>query len=65
MHGRAMFFSSSFPQVEKLDSHLAAHVFIGRSRDDDTSRLSDTLQPRGNVDAVAHQITVALLDDVA
>ena len=28
-------------------------------------RLSDAFQPRGNVDAVPHQVAIALLDNVA
>ena len=31
----------------------------------DRARLGDTFQPRRDVDAVAHQVAVALLDDVA
>ena len=31
----------------------------------DRARLRDAFQPRGDIDAVAHQIAVALLDDVA
>jgi hypothetical protein len=31
----------------------------------DRARLGDALQPRGDIDAVAHEIAVALLDDVA
>src|SRR5271170_4303814 len=31
----------------------------------DRARFGDAFQPRGDVDAVAHQIAVALLDDVA
>ena len=31
----------------------------------DRAGLSDAFQPRGDIDAVAHQIAVALLDDVA
>src|SRR5215213_5142751 len=65
MHGPSDILQLSFAHVEELMSDLATHVLIGRCRDNDTSRLSDTLQPRGNVDAVAHQVTVALLNDVA
>ena len=34
-------------------------------RETDRPRLGDALQPRGDIDAVAHQIAVGLLDDVA
>ena len=31
----------------------------------DRARLANALEPRGNIDAVAHEIAIALLDDVA
>jgi hypothetical protein len=41
------------------------HLAVGVLGQTDRARRSDALQPCGEVDAVAHQITVALLDDVA
>ena len=41
------------------------HLPIGVLGKADRARLGDAFQPRGDVDAVAHQIAVALLDDVA
>ena len=38
---------------------------IGVLGQTDRARLADALQSRGDIDAVAHQIAVALLDDVA
>ena len=38
---------------------------VGVLRETDTARISDAFKPRGNVDAVAHQVAVALLDHVA
>ena len=38
---------------------------IGVLRKTDRARLSDALQSRGDIDAVAHQIAVGLLDDIA
>ena len=38
---------------------------IGVLRETDGTGLGDTLQSRGDIDAVAHQITVALLDHIA
>ena len=38
---------------------------IGVLGQTDRARLGDALQSRGDVDAVAHQVAVALLDDVA
>jgi hypothetical protein len=42
-----------------------SHLSIGIFRKTNGAGLGDALQSRGNIDAVAHQITVALLDDVA
>jgi hypothetical protein len=39
------------------------YSLTGRSRWN--ARLGDPQEPRGDVDAVAHQIAVALLDDIA
>ena len=38
---------------------------MGCARQDNSARLADPLQPRGDIHAVAHQIAIALLDDVA
>ena len=38
---------------------------IGVFRKTDRARFADALQPRGDVDAIAHEVAVALLDDVA
>ena len=40
------------------------HLAIGVLREADRAGRGDPLQPRGDVDAVAHQVAVALLDDV-
>ena len=42
----------------------AAHLTIGVLGQTDRARLRDTLESRGDIDAVTHQIAVALLDDV-
>jgi hypothetical protein len=41
------------------------HLTIGVLGKTDRARLGDPFQPGGDIDAVAHQIAVALLDDVA
>ena len=41
------------------------HLPIGVLGKADRARLGDAFQSRGDVDAVAHQVAVALLDDVA
>jgi hypothetical protein len=38
---------------------------IGVFRKTDRARFADALQPRGDVDAITHEIAVSLLDDVA
>src|SRR5208282_2603087 len=38
---------------------------IGLLGQTDRPRLGDALEPRGDIDAVAHQVAVALLDHVA
>ena len=57
--GRAMFLSSFSPR--SATSHLAVGV-LGKT---DTARISNAFKARGNVDAVAHQVAIALLDHVA
>jgi len=41
------------------------HLPIGVFRETNRARLADAFQPRRDIDAVAHQVAVALLDDVA
>ena len=41
------------------------HLPVGLLGETDRARLGDALEPRRDIDAVAHQITVALFDDVA
>ena len=41
------------------------HLAVGVLRQTDRARLGDAFQSRGDIDAVAHQVSVALLDDVA
>ncbi len=41
------------------------HLAIGVLGETDRARLGDALQPRGDIDAVAHQVAVGLLDHVA
>ena len=60
-----MFLSCVGPRSVTARSSRAFHLPIGVLGETDRARLGDALQPRGDVDAVAHQIAVALLDDVA
>ena len=41
------------------------HLTIGVLGETDRAGLRDAFEPRGDIDAVAHQVAVALLDDVA
>jgi hypothetical protein len=41
------------------------HLTIGVLGETDAARFADALQPRGDINAIAHQIAVALFDDVA
>ena len=54
-------------RAEIGDLHLepAAHLPIGVLRKTNCARLRNALKPRGDIDAVAHQVAVALLNDVA
>ena len=53
--------------AEIRDRHVepAAHLAIGVLGQADRAGRGDPFQSRGDVDAVAHQVAVALLDDVA
>ena len=53
--------------AEIRDRHVepAAHLAVGVLGQTDRAGRGDPFQSRGDVDAVAHQIAVALLDDVA
>ena len=54
-------------RAEVSDLHLepAAHLPIGVLRKTNCARLRNALKPRGDIVAVAHQVAVALLNDVA
>ena len=52
-------------EVADLQIEPAFDLAIGVLGETDRAGLGDPLEPRGDVDAVAHQVAVALLDDVA
>ena len=60
-----MFFSCVCAEIADREIEPRAHLPIGVLGKTDRAGLGDPFQPRGDVDAVAHQIAVALLDDVA
>jgi hypothetical protein len=41
------------------------HLTVGVFRQTDRAGLGDTFQARGNIDAVTHEIAIALLDHIA
>ena len=53
------------PEIGDGEIEPSLHLPIGVLGQTDRARRGDALQSRGDVDAVAHQIAVALLDDVA
>ena len=53
------------PEIGDLHLEPAAYLPIGVLRKTNCARLGDALEPGGDIDAVAHQVAVALLDDVA
>ena len=52
-------------EIADREVEPCAHLPVGVLGEADRARLGDAFQSRGDVDAVAHQIAVALLDDVA
>src|SRR5579872_3522387 len=53
------------PEIADRQVEPRFHLPIGVFGETDCAGLSDALEARGDVDAVAHQVAVALLDDVA
>ena len=60
-----MFLSCFSPRSAKLSFSRSLHLLVRRPRQTNPARLAHALEPRGDIDAVAHQVAVALLDDVA
>ena len=54
-----------FAQIDEGIAQPVANLLIGRGREAHGAGLANTLQSRRDVDAVAHQIAVALFDHVA
>jgi hypothetical protein len=52
------------PEINECFLDPVTHLAVGVIGEADTSRLSNPFEARCNVDAVAHQIAVALLDHV-
>ena len=60
-----MFLSSVWPRSLTDEIEPPLDLSVGILRKADCAGLGDAFEPRGDVDAVAHQIPVALLDHVA
>ena len=52
-------------EIDELFLEAVTHLAIGVLGKTDTARISNAFQSRGNIDAVAHQVAVALLDHIA
>ena len=52
-------------EIADCETEPAFDVAVGVLGQTDRTGLCDPLEPRGDVDAVAHEVAVALLDDIA
>ena len=53
------------PEIGDLHIEPAAHLPVGVLGQADRPRFGDAFEPRGDVDAIAHEIAVGLLDNIA
>ncbi len=60
-----MFFSFVSPMVGDREFEPRPNLPVGVLGQADSAGRTNAFQPRGDVDAVAHEVAVALLDDVA
>ncbi len=60
-----MFLSSVGPRSLTFRSSRAFDLAVGVLGQTDRAGLGDPLEARGDIDAVAHEVAVALLDDIA
>ena len=52
-------------EVSDLEIEPSLHLPVGLLGQADRAGVGDALQPRGDIDAVAHQIAVGFLDHIA
>ena len=64
-HGVGDIFEALRPEVGHLKLESRLDLPIGVLRQANPARLTDPLQPGGDVDAVAHEIAIRLLDNIA
>ena len=60
-----MFLSWVGPRSTDREVKPSLNLTIGVLGKTDRSRVRDALKPRGDIDAVAHEVAIALLDDIA
>ena len=52
-------------EIGDLEIEPTLHLPVGLLREADRAGFGDALQPRGYIDAVAHEIAVGFLDHIA
>ena len=52
-------------KIDEIVFQLITHLFVGRIREANATGLRDPFQSRGDIDAVAHEVAIALFDNVA
>ena len=52
-------------EIDEAFLEAVTHLAVGVLGKTDTARISNTFEARGDIDAVAHQVAVALLDHIA
>jgi hypothetical protein len=60
-----MFLSWGRPEIDCCEIEPALRLTIGVVGNADRARFANALEPRRDIDAVAHEVAVALLDHVA
>ena len=60
-----MFLSSRRAEIAYGEIKPTLHLPIGLLRETNSAGLGDAFQSRGDIDAIAHQVAVALLDYIA
>jgi hypothetical protein len=51
--------------IDKTLGDLVSHLLIGGVREEDSAWIGNPFHARGDIDTVAHQVAIALLDDIA
>jgi hypothetical protein len=64
-HGPPNVLQRLFADIEEGLPHPVAHLFVGRALEADGPGLAYSLQPGRDIEAVAHQVAVCFLYDVA